>query len=103
MVEHMVLFKFIDGVTSDQKNKMIAGLRRLKAIIPEIVDLTVGENFTDRSKGFHCGLVVRLMGRDGLKAYAEHPEHQAVVASLIKPIVTDIIAIDYEIDSNCRT
>ncbi len=113
-VEHLVLFRFHDDVTAEKRLAMFEGLRSLRTKIPEIVDLSVGENLTDRGKGYTCGLRVRLRSSPSLKgksqhkegqekvpgglaaldAYQNHPEHQRVLQTLIKPIVADVLAID---------
>ena len=96
MIEHLVLFKFKDGVGEDHMERAVAALRALAPRIPAIVELTAGRNFAARAQGFHVGLMVRLRDREGLAAYAAHPEHVAVVNELIKPFVADLIALDYE-------
>ena len=96
MVEHLVLFKLKPEATEAQVEAMFGGLRDLKAKIPGIVDLSVGRNFTDRGKGYEIGLTVRLGGRSELAEYLPHPAHQAVLAELIRPIVAEVLAVDYE-------
>ena len=97
MIEHIVLFRWTDAATPEAKANVMTELRKLKGKIPGIVDLTCGENFSDRSKGYTHGLVVRFTDRAALQAYGPHPEHQRVVQNLIKPIAADILALDYEI------
>ena len=97
MIEHIVLFKWKNTATPEQIEAVLSGLKQLKSQIPSIVDLSCGENFSPRSQGFQHGLVVRFEDKAGLEAYQLHPAHQEVVQKLIKPILADIIAIDYEI------
>jgi hypothetical protein len=97
MVEHLVLFKVRAGTDTSSVSSMVAGLKGLKAQIPGIVDLTVGTNFSDRSKGFTHGLVVRFQDRAALDAYLPNPAHREAVERLIRPITEDVIVIDYEI------
>ena len=96
MVEHVVLFRWTEDAAPDAIRRAIEGLRNLKDIIPEIVDLTCGENFSERAQGFHCGLVVRFADRAGLDAYGPHPAHRQVVEELITPIRDGVLAVDYE-------
>ena len=56
MIEHLVLFKFKESTTEDSKNNMLEKLLNLKNEIKEIREISCGENFTDRSKGFEFGL-----------------------------------------------
>lgn len=82
MVEHMVWIRFHDGVSPDRVAEHLAGLRGLKQRIPDVIDLAVGENFTDRSGGFTHGLLVRLPSRAALQTYQDHPDHLKVAAPL---------------------
>lgn len=97
MVEHVVLFKVKDATTPDAVEAMVSSLCDLEGQVPGIVNLTVGSNFSDRSKGFTHGLVVRFRNPEALETYITHPAHEAVVKERIRPIVDDIIVVDYEI------
>ncbi len=97
MVEHIVLFQWKDTATPKQIEAVMTGLKGLKDKIPGIVDLSCGKNFTDRSRGFEYGLVVRFRDREALDAYQPHPEHQKVVQNFIQPILAGILAVDYDI------
>ena len=97
MIEHIVLFRWKPEATPAQVRQVVEGLRALRENIPGILDLTCGENFSSRARGFKHGLVVRLADRAALEAYGPHPAHQHVVQSFINPIREDILAFDYEI------
>jgi Stress responsive A/B Barrel Domain len=45
------------------------------------------------------GLVADFVDEQALETYANHPEHQAVLSSLIRPITERRVAIQYVIDS----
>ena len=96
MIEHIVLFRWKDDVSSEVVENVMTELPKLKDKISGILDLSCGANFCDRAKGFTHGLVVRFTDRAALAAYGPHPEHQRVVQNLIKPIAADILALDYE-------
>lgn len=97
MVVHVVLFKWKEDVTSDAIAAAVKALQALKDQIPGILEITCGRNFSERSQGFQQGLVVKFVDQAALEAYLPHPEHQAVVQNLIKPILADILALDYEV------
>jgi hypothetical protein len=97
VVEHIVIFKWKEDAPPDKIAEAIAGLKALKDEIPGIISLTCGENFSPRSQGYECGLLVRFVDRAALEAYGPHPAHQAVVQTLISPIRTDTIVVDFEI------
>lgn len=96
MVEHLVFFKFKDGVSEAEMEAAAAGLRALKDKVPGVIHITAGMNFTQRSQGHQLGLVVRLKDKAALETYSKHPEHVKVVESMIRPKVDNIMAIDYE-------
>lgn len=96
MIEHIVLFKWSEAATPELISKALDGLRTLKQNVPGIVDLTCGENFSQRSQGFTHGMVVRFHDRAGLESYVPHPNHQKIVETFINPIKADILALDYE-------
>lgn len=99
MVEHIVLFKWNEATTPDILTTILAALRELPSKIDGIVDLTCGDNFSNRSQGFTHGLVVRFADRAALDAYGPHPEHQAVVQNLIRPNVAETVVVDFETGS----
>jgi len=96
MVEHMVWIKFNEGITPERIEEHLSGLQSLAEIVPGIVALKVGENFTDRAKGFTHGLSVTLESKSALEIYATHPEHVAVA----KPLKEDaeLMAMDFEFE-----
>lgn len=96
MVEHIVLFKWKAEATPEQIEAAVEGLRGLKTLVPNIIDLTVGANFTDRGQGFTHGLVVRFPDKTALEVYGPHPAHQHVVQNFINPIRENVLAVDYE-------
>jgi hypothetical protein len=96
LVEHIVLFKWKSEATAEQITAALEALRAMPPKIAEIKGLTCGETFTDRGRGYTHGLVVRLPDRAALDVYQDHPDHQAVVVANIRPIVEEVLAIDYE-------
>jgi hypothetical protein len=96
MIEHIVLFKWKEDTPDTAIAEVLKALKELKGKIPGIIDLSCGENFSARARGFHHGLVVRFSDRAALEAYTPHPSHQEVVQNLIKPILEDILSVDYE-------
>ncbi len=97
MIEHIVLFQWAKEASPVAIETVMTELRKLKGKIPGVVDLSCGANFSDRSKGYTHGLVVRFKDRAALEAYGPHPEHQRVVQNFINPIRADVLALDYEI------
>ena len=97
MVEHMVLMRWKEGVDPERIAEAFEALRALKDQIPGILELTCGENFSDRAKAFQAGLYVRFRDRAALAEYLPHPAHQRVVQELITPIREDAIIVDIDV------
>lgn len=97
MIEHIVLFKLKEEATTQQREAMLAGLKSLRQSVPGIVELSCGENFSERNQGYEIGLVVRFTDRAALDTYLPHPAHRAVVEEKIRPIMEGVIVVDYEI------
>jgi hypothetical protein len=95
VVEHIVLFKWKIEATAEQIEQAIDGLRDLKDRIPNVLGLSVGENFSERAQGFTHGLVVRFPDKAALEVYGPHPAHQHVVQTFINPIRENVLALDY--------
>ena len=97
MIEHVVLFQWKEDASPSAIASAVDALKALKAKIPEIVDLSCGANFSNRSQGFQFGLVVRFQNRAALEEiYQPHPAHQDVLQHFLKPIIADVLAVDYE-------
>jgi len=90
----MVWIKFRDGVEQTRIDQHIAALTSLQQSVPGIVQLTIGENFTDRADGYTHGLLVILDNKAALNAYATHPRHVEVATALRED--ANILALDYE-------
>ena len=95
MVDHLVLFTVNDDASAEEVEDLLASLRGLKKGVPDVVDLSVGENFSERSQGYTHGLFVRFQTVDALRSYISHPEHQAIVEKL-DALTTGRLVVDYE-------
>ena len=82
MVDHLVLFAVKDDASAEDVENLLSSLQGLKGSIPNVMDLSVGEDFSGRAKGYTHGLFVRFRTVDDLRAYLDHPEHRAVVEKL---------------------
>lgn len=94
MIDHLVFLAVREDASPEDVEDLIASIRGLKDSVPGVVDLTVGENFSERSGGYTHGLFVRFETREDLQRYMKHPDHLAVVEKLDR-LTTRIVA-DYE-------
>ena len=94
-VEHMVWIKFKDGVGAERKAEHVRNLAALGETVPAIESIRVGENFTDRARGFTHGLVVTVATRADLPRYLNHPKH-VEAAGPMKEDAAEVMAMDIE-------
>jgi hypothetical protein len=95
-LRHAVFFKFKDGISPDAVQVVEEGLAALPAEIDTIKGFEWGKNNSPEKhdQGFtHC-FMFTFDSEKGLKEYAEHPAHVAVVNDL-RPKVEKVRAIDF--------
>jgi hypothetical protein len=97
MVEHIVIIKFSPTTTNEQKEELISKTLYLKSVIPGIVEIQQGLNFSNRSQGYEVGLSVRFKDRASLENYGPHPAHQEIVAYLKEIGMENSIIVDFDI------
>lgn len=90
-VKHYVLFKFKNDATG-----FLSETEKLKEI-PGVSNLYFGKNYTERGKGYTHILSLDVPSKTALDAYAVHPIHLEYVATVVKPNVEDVLAMDIEI------
>ncbi len=96
MIEHLVLMKVKPKADGARIKRMLDDLSGLATKIQGIVELSCGENTSDRSQGFTHGLRVVFQSRADLEAYLPHEEHKRVVSESVQPICDDLLVVDYE-------
>jgi Stress responsive A/B Barrel Domain len=94
MIDHLVFVAAREEASAEDIEDLVASLRNLKDTVPGVVDLSVGENFSQRSGGYTHGLFVRFETAKDLRRYLKHPDHLAVVEKL--DALTTRIVVDYE-------
>ena len=95
MVDHLVLFAVNDDATTEDVEGLLTSIRNLRGSIPNVIDLSVGEDFSGRAKGYTHGLFVRFRTADDLRAYLDHPDHRAVVEKL-EALTAGRLVVDYD-------
>lgn len=97
MLNHVVLLKLKDGTTPSHTQAVLDGLTQLKEKLPGMISVTGGSNNSPegKSQGFGWGFVMTFEGEAARDAYLPHPEHKAVSAETIRPIVDDVLVFDY--------
>ncbi len=90
MLTHLVLITVSADATEAQVERMIAGLRALPAQVDAIDAYEVGRDMGLAEGNATVVIQATFASPDALRAYVDHPAHQAVVVDLIRPIAATI-------------
>jgi len=93
---HVVLFRFTPESTPDQHESMLAALRTLPSVIPEIRAYRAGTDAGLVEGNWQAVVVADFDDADGWRVYANHPDHRQMIAELVQPIVAERAAVQYE-------
>ncbi|KAB8188669.1 Dabb family protein [Nonomuraea phyllanthi] len=93
MIRHIVLFTWTDDATAERVEEVTAGLRKLQDVIPQLRSLTVGSDAGINQGNHDYAVVADFDDVDGYVVYRDHPDHQAVIARHIKPILASRAAV----------
>lgn len=96
MIDHLVLFTVKEDASAEDVEDMLQSLRALRNSVPSVIDLSVGENFSERGGPYTHGLFARFQTPDDLQAYLNHPEHRAAASKLNTFADPDRIVVDYD-------
>jgi len=95
MVVHIVTFQFKE---ENKKANIIQAkqmLENLMGAVPTLRSIDVGVNFSTEDRAMDMSIITVFESKEGLDAYAIHPEHLKVV-DFIKSVVEYSKVVDYE-------
>lgn len=100
MVRHLVLWKYKEGLTEEEKDKLVLEakfkLEALKEVIPGILSLKViTKTLPTGSDNCDFMLDSTFINQEALDFYQNHEEHLKA-ASFVRSIVGSRICVDYE-------
>ncbi len=97
-LRHVVLLKWVESATKEQRQAVVGALRALPPVIPELRSYEVRGD-AGISEGNHDLVVIAEFDDEaGYLAYRDHPQHQRVIAELIRPILAARAPIQTELD-----
>ncbi len=94
MLTHIVCWKYKPETGEASRNEHRARLLALVGVIPEIIDLNVGEDILQLERSYDTGLVSTFADREALDRYTVHPDHQEV-AALGREIADRVVSVDF--------
>jgi hypothetical protein len=98
VLRHVALFRWKPEATAEDVSKVEAALHQLPAKIPCIQSYRFGRDLGVQDGNADFALVADFTDQEGLVTYANHPDHKAVIDTLIRPIMAQREAIQYVID-----
>src|SRR6478672_531838 len=99
MFRHVVLLKWNDVATAEQRNAVVDALETLPPQIPEIRSYRVGVDAGLAAQGNSDLVVVADFDDvDAYVVYRDHPVHQDVIARTIRPILASRAALQHDLD-----
>ncbi|MFG1709576.1 Dabb family protein [Nonomuraea sp. M3C6] len=97
MIRHIVLFTWTEDATAEQKATVAAELRKLPGLIPQLRSYTVGGDAGINQGNYEFAVVADFDDVEDYLVYRDHPQHQAVIAQHIKPIVATRAAVQLRV------
>jgi hypothetical protein len=97
MFRHVVMFTWNEGVDPSHAQAAGEALARLPELIPEIKEYRFGPDARINEGNFDYVVVADFASRDDYLVYRDHPDHRAVVGSMIAGHVAARGAVQYEI------
>ena len=96
MFRHVVLLRWVADVTEEQLSAVESGIATLPALIPEIRSYVFGSDAKVSEGNFDFAIVADFDDFDGYLVYRDHPDHVAVIAERIRPILAERAAVQHE-------
>jgi hypothetical protein len=96
MFRHVVLFRWKDGITEDQKQAFHDALLALPSQIDVLRGYHVGFDAGLGPDNFDYAIVAELDSADDYPVYRDHPAHAAFRDNHYVPLVAERAAAQYE-------
>jgi len=95
MFRHVVLLAWTDEATSEQKAEVAAQLSKLPGVIPEIRQYVIGADAGVNQGNHDFAVVADFDSAEDYVVYRDHPAHQEIIATHIRPILGARAAVQY--------
>lgn len=95
MIKHILLFKFKQGVSEEEKSKGIEKPRSLKDKIPEIKEWEIGVQREKSDRYYDFAQVSSFENTEDMEKFKKNSEHEKVRAYLKER--ADWVKVDYDL------
>ena len=93
---HITLFKFKQGTTAEQIQNLKNEILKQKDVIPGILEISLGEDFTGRANGYTHAEIAVFKDRKSLEYFNTADYHQQLIVMHVRPLLEDILILDYQ-------
>lgn len=94
MFIHMFCFRWAEGVTEEQKARVIPAIHALQGQVPGLLETQIGMNQSPKVSDYKLGGVMKFADKAAMLAYTHHPAHLALLKWLV-PLI-EPIEVDFE-------
>jgi hypothetical protein len=92
------MFRWGAATTADDIAAVVAGLRSLPELIPEIRDYRFGADLGINDTNWDFVVVGDFASIEGYRTYRDDPRHRALIAERIAPHLAERASVQYELD-----
>lgn len=97
MFRHVVLLSIDPAAGEDAPDRIVAALRSLPSVIPELRSYVVGRDAGLAPDNATVAVVAEFDDEAGYLVYRDHPEHQRVIAEQIRPVLLGRSAVQHHV------
>lgn len=96
MIKHVVLWRFVDDSTDEERDSMLAELATFPQQFRAMRSWTMGVNRSNRDDRFTHGFVVEFETEQELLDYLATDTHERFVRDRFRPIIQERAIFSYE-------
>jgi hypothetical protein len=87
MIQHVLLFSFLDGVDETSRRALLDALRDFPARFPQMRHWQLGPNISERDQSYQYAMTVQFERRTDLDAYLRSDYHERFVVERFRPVI----------------
>ena len=90
------MFRWTPEATQEQKQRVTTELARLPALVPSLRAYRLGADLGLNPGNFDYAVAADFDDREGYLTFRDNPDHRAIIAEFIRPIIAERAAVQYE-------
>jgi hypothetical protein len=95
VIRHVATLTFVDDATDEQVRAVADALATLPARLPNMLAYSFGPDLGINAGNASFVVVADFEAVDDYAAYRDDPEHQRILAEVIRPILASRAAVQY--------